>query len=213
MAGADVVVLARTGTGKTLAFTIPITEMLLKNSDAHTEKGRSPKVLVLAPTRELVTQISSDFQSLCEDDFSVLTVYGGVPLGPQCNSLRRGVDVLIGTPGRVIDLMERGVLCLDSVKHVVLDEVDRMLDMGFHKDVESIIAHLYEGESRQTSDGKPQTLLFSATMAPWVSSVAKRYLSDDTRHISFIEEQQNKTALNVTVCSLFDHGLLPICLP
>ncbi|KER30383.1 hypothetical protein T265_03216 [Opisthorchis viverrini] len=202
MAGADVVVLARTGTGKTLAFTIPITEMLLKNCDGHTEKGRSPKVVILAPTRELVTQISSDFQSLCEDDFSVLAVYGGVPLGPQCNSLRRGVDVLVGTPGRVIDLMERGVLCLDSVKHVVLDEVDRMLDMGFHKDVESIIAHMYESESRQTSDAKPQTLLFSATMPPWVSSVAKRYLSDDTRHVSFIEEQQNKTALNVTHLAL-----------
>ncbi|TGZ62033.1 hypothetical protein CRM22_007660 [Opisthorchis felineus] len=87
---------------------------------------------------------------------------------------------------------------MDSMKRVVLDEVDRMFNMGFHKDVESTIAHMYEGESRRTSDGKPQILLFSSTMPPWVTSVARRYLSDETHHISFIEEQQNKTALDMT---------------
>ncbi|KAF6774385.1 hypothetical protein AHF37_06502 [Paragonimus kellicotti] len=197
--GNDVIVIARTGTGKTLAFSLPITQLLLKRENF--KRGKYPAVLVLAPTRELVVQISGDFQSVCAEDFTVLAVYGGVPIGPQCSSLRRGVDVLVGTPGRIIDLIERGVLVLDSVKHVVLDEVDRMLDMGFSKDVESIISQLYEkkhdGEHSELE--KPQTLLFSATMPPWVSKVASKYLSKDVHRVSLIEQQENKTALNVTV--------------
>ncbi|KAF8565362.1 hypothetical protein P879_11259 [Paragonimus westermani] len=200
--GHDVIVISRTGTGKTLAFSLPITQLLLKQENF--KRRKYPAVLVLAPTRELVVQISGDFQSVCAEDFTVLAVYGGVPIGPQCSSLRRGVDVLVGTPGRIIDLIERGVLVLDSVKHVVLDEVDRMLDMGFSKDVESIIYQLYEkkedGELREQE--KPQTLLFSATMPPWVSNVASKYLSKDVHRVSLIEQQENKTALNVTHLAL-----------
>ncbi|KAF5404833.1 DEAD Asp Glu Ala Asp box polypeptide 21 [Paragonimus heterotremus] len=200
--GSDVIVIARTGTGKTLAFSLPITQLLLKQENF--KRRKYPVVLVLAPTRELVVQISGDFQSVCAEDFTVLAVYGGVPIGPQCSSLRRGVDVLVGTPGRIIDLMERGVLVLDSVKHVVLDEVDRMLDMGFSKDVESIISHLYEKkpDGEHCEQEKPQTLLFSATMPPWVSKVASKYLSKDVHRVSLIEQQENKTALNVTHLAL-----------
>ncbi|KAF7260880.1 hypothetical protein EG68_01950 [Paragonimus skrjabini miyazakii] len=200
--GNDVIVIARTGTGKTLAFSLPITQLLLNQENFR--RGKYPAVLVLAPTRELVVQISGDFQSVCAEDFTVLAVYGGVPIGPQCSSLRRGVNVLVGTPGRIIDLIERGVLVLDSVKHVVLDEVDRMLDMGFSKDVESIISHLYENkhDEEHCKLEKPQTLLFSATMPPWVSKVASKYLSKDVHRVSLIEQQENKTALNVTHLAL-----------
>uniref|UniRef100_A0A183B196 RNA helicase n=1 Tax=Echinostoma caproni TaxID=27848 RepID=A0A183B196_9TREM len=127
----------------------------------------------------------------------VLAIYGGVPLGPQCRALRKGTDIVVGTPGRVIDLMEKSVLNLSNLGHVVLDEVDRMLDMGFSKDVESILSGLYsEGNE------KPQTLLFSATMPAWVSSVAKSYLSKDAVHLSLIQGQENKTSNNVTHLAL-----------
>ncbi|CAH8664923.1 unnamed protein product [Dicrocoelium dendriticum] len=201
--GNDAVVLARTGTGKTLAFSLPIVQILLKSKITR-QRFRKPVVLVLAPTRELVVQITTDFQSLCEDDLSILSVYGGVPIGRQCSSLRNGVDVLIGTPGRIIDLTNRGALDLSCVNHVVLDEVDRMLDMGFSKDVCSIISHLYIEENQDgiSTTKKPQTLLFSATMPPWVSTIARDYLSENAFRLSLVGEQENKTALNVTHLAL-----------
>ncbi|CAL8073607.1 unnamed protein product [Calicophoron daubneyi] len=197
LGGDDAVVLARTGTGKTLAFSLPIVQRLLSDNNSALA-GRSPKVLVLAPTRELVTQITGDFQSICAEDVAVISVYGGAPLGPQCRALRGGVDIVVGTPGRVIDLMKRSVLNLSAAHHVVLDEVDRMLDMGFAKDVETILSELYSEDSAK----KPQTLLFSATMPSWVETVAENYLSKDAHRISLIEQQENKTALNVSHCAL-----------
>ncbi|RTG88196.1 ATP-dependent RNA helicase DDX21 [Schistosoma bovis] len=158
----------------------------------------SPVVLVLAPTRELVTQIATDFESICVHGIKVTSVYGGVPYKPQCDALRQGTHIVVGAPGRVIDLIEKGVLKLSSVRHVVLDEVDRMLDMGFSKDVESILSEIYSSENSE----KPQTLLFSATMPSWVSEISKSYLSEDTLHLSLIDEQETKTSTNVTHLAL-----------
>ncbi|CAH8675114.1 unnamed protein product [Schistosoma haematobium] len=193
--GRDAVVLARTGTGKTLAFSLPLVNSLIKGQGS---RPSSPVVLVLAPTRELVTQIATDFESICVHGIKVTSVYGGVPYKPQCDALRQGTHIVVGAPGRVIDLIEKGVLKLSSVRHVVLDEVDRMLDMGFSKDVESILSEIYSSENSE----KPQTLLFSATMPSWVSEISKSYLSEDTLHLSLIDEQETKTSTNVTHLAL-----------
>ncbi|TPP56766.1 DEAD Asp Glu Ala Asp box polypeptide 21 [Fasciola gigantica] len=197
ISGKDAVVLARTGTGKTLAFSLPIVMNILSGSKPQNH-GRGPLLLVLAPTRELVSQIVSDFESLCKKDLSIVGIYGGVPLGPQCRALRTGVDVVVGTPGRVIDLLEKTVLVLSSIRYVVLDEVDRMLDMGFSQNVDSILNGLYGDDGKN----KPQTLLFSATLPAWVSSVSKTYLSENVEHICLIQDQETKTSSNVTHLAL-----------
>ncbi|KAH8866394.1 ATP-dependent RNA helicase DDX50 [Schistosoma japonicum] len=193
--GKDAVVLARTGTGKTLAFSLPLVNQLIKRQESFKP---SPVVLVLAPTRELVTQIATDFESICVHGIKVTSVYGGVPYKPQCNALRNGTHVVVGAPGRVIDLIDKGILKLSSVQHVVLDEVDRMLDMGFSKDVEKILADIYNNETSK----KPQTLLFSATMPSWVSDISRNYLSNDALHLSLIDEQETKASTNVTHLAL-----------
>nr|CAH8873404.1 unnamed protein product [Trichobilharzia regenti] len=196
LSGRDSVVLARTGTGKTLAFSLPLINVLVKKQKTISKK---PVVIVLAPTRELVTQIASDFESICVNGIKVTSVYGGVPYKPQCDAIRSGCHIVVGAPGRIIDLIDKGVLKLSGVEHVVLDEVDRMLDMGFSKDVEKVLSGVYSNDS---SRQKPQTLLFSATMPTWVSSIASKYLSDDVFQLSLINEQEAKTSTNVTHLAL-----------
>ncbi|CAH8574502.1 unnamed protein product [Schistosoma turkestanicum] len=193
--GKDAVVLARTGTGKTLAFSLPLVNLLIEKQGSL---PRSPVVLVLAPTRELVAQIATDFESICTERIKVTSVYGGVPYKQQRDAFRFGTQIVIGTPGRMIDLLDKNILNLSSIQHVVLDEVDRMLDMGFSKDVERILSEIYNNEASE----KPQTLLFSATMPSWVSDISKNYLSDDALHLSLIDEQETKTSTNVTHLAL-----------
>ncbi|HEY3310115.1 MAG TPA: DEAD/DEAH box helicase [Anaerolineales bacterium] len=163
LTGADVIGQAQTGTGKTAAFALPILNNLQPAS-------RAPQALVMAPTRELALQVAEATSSMgqfCK--VRVLAVYGGAPYIRQINELRRGVDVVVGTPGRLIDLMERGVLDLGSVRTVVLDEADEMLSMGFIEDIETILA---------ATPVERQTALFSATMPTPIRRLADKYMRE-----------------------------------
>ena len=173
MAGVDIIGRAKTGSGKTLAFALPMVEKLLAGdaTGRRPTAGRLPRAIVLAPTRELANQVAGEIETACPPgSLTVRAVYGGTAIGPQLGDLRRGVDVVVGTPGRVQDLMERGALDLRDVQFVVLDEADQMLDMGFEKDMEAIL-------SAAPSEGR-QTLLFSATLPSWVQKAARRFAKD-----------------------------------
>ncbi|MFF5021115.1 DEAD/DEAH box helicase [Micrococcus luteus] len=167
--GRDVVGLAQTGTGKTGAFALPALARLAETTDVN-GRADTPQVLVLAPTRELALQVADAFDSYAKhlDDVSVLAVYGGSPYGPQLAGLRRGAQVVVGTPGRVIDHLERGSLDLSDLQTLVLDEADEMLRMGFAEEVDRILA--------STPDTK-QTALFSATMPPAIRRISAQYLN------------------------------------
>ncbi|MDI6098979.1 DEAD/DEAH box helicase [Actinoplanes sp. NEAU-A12] len=168
VAGSDLVGQAATGTGKTAAFALPVLQGLIA--------GRSdvgPAALVLVPTRELAEQVSQAVHRYGRDlGVRVLPVYGGQPIGRQLQALQRGVDVVVGTPGRVLDHIERATLKLSDVRTVVLDEADEMLDMGFAEDIEAILAE---------TPATRQTVLFSATMPPRIDSIARRHLRDPVR--------------------------------
>ncbi|ALU40728.1 cold-shock protein [Kocuria flava] len=170
LSGRDVVGLAQTGTGKTAAFAVPALSRLAELADVN-GVSRDVQVLVLAPTRELALQVGEAFSSYAThlEDFHVLPVYGGSPYGPQLAGLRRGAQVVVGTPGRVIDHLTKGSLDLSNLQYVVLDEADEMLRMGFAEDVEQIL-------SRTPAD--KQVALFSATMPPAIRKIAKQYLRD-----------------------------------
>lgn len=165
--GKDVIGQARTGTGKTFSFAIPLVEKL-QNDSEDWYRGRAPKVLVLTPTRELAIQVAKDFKDITKK-LAVTCFYGGSSYNPQIDAIRSGIDVLVGTPGRIKDHLQNQKLDLSKLKHVVLDEVDSMLDMGFAEQVEEILATSY----KPGAESNPQTLLFSATCPPWVYQVAK----------------------------------------
>jgi ATP-dependent RNA helicase DeaD len=161
--GEDVVGLAQTGSGKTAAFAIPLIEAL-------DGKVRGVQALVLAPTRELAAQAATEISSLSRyNPIRPVVLCGGVPIGPQIRALRnRSASVVVGTPGRILDHLQRGTLRLDSVRYLVLDEADRMLDMGFAPDVGRILSH--------TPEKKRQTALFSATMPDAIRGMVKRHM-------------------------------------
>ncbi|XP_074644801.1 nucleolar RNA helicase 2-like isoform X2 [Tubulanus polymorphus] len=189
--GKDVVAQARTGTGKTFSFAIPLVCHLEKLND--TARGRAPKALVMAPTRELAKQVGNDFDSLSSKVKSYC-IYGGVPYEPQMQAMRNGLDVLVGTPGRIYDYIERGTFDVTKLKYIVLDEVDQMLDMGFAEIVDKIISGAY---SKDQPEMNPQTLLFSATMPSWVRKTASKYMRDDMIQIDLIGQDRVKTATTV----------------
>ncbi|MCF7932645.1 MAG: DEAD/DEAH box helicase, partial [Acholeplasmataceae bacterium] len=148
--GKDVLGSAQTGTGKTAAFAIPILQGL-----SHMARSKTIKALILAPTRELAAQINDSFKAYGKHvRLSSAVIFGGVAQGPQTQAVRRGVDILVATPGRLLDLIGQGIVDLSSISYLVLDEADRMLDMGFIHDVKKIITHIPD---------KRQTMLFSAT--------------------------------------------------
>jgi ATP-dependent RNA helicase DeaD len=168
VAGNDLVGQAATGTGKTAAFALPVLQALTAGG-----RDAGPAALVLVPTRELAEQVSQAVHRYGRDlGVRVLPVYGGQPIGRQLQALQRGVDVVVGTPGRVLDHIDRATLRLGDVRTVVLDEADEMLDMGFAEDIEAILA-----ETPETR----QTVLFSATMPPRIDSIARRHLRDPVR--------------------------------
>ncbi|XP_061181669.1 nucleolar RNA helicase 2-like [Saccostrea echinata] len=189
--GEDVIGQARTGTGKTLSFALPLVEVLQKK---RTQRIRNcPKVIVMVPTRELAKQVSDVFESIGEG-LNVACFYGGTPYEKQMRAISSGIDVLVGTPGRIKDHIEKGNLDFSRVRHVVLDEVDRMLDMGFAEDVETIISSAYKTENEE----RPQTLLFSATLPPWAHETARKYMRQDKlAKISLINNQENRTSTTV----------------
>ncbi|MBZ0285500.1 MAG: DEAD/DEAH box helicase [Anaerolineae bacterium] len=172
--GVDVIAQAQTGTGKTAAFALPIIEKL-------DPKVRATQALVLTPTRELAVQVAEAFQSYSKyHRVSVLPVYGGQPIERQLRALERGVQVVVGTPGRILDHIRRKTLQLAPVRTVILDEADEMLNMGFIEDIETIL--------KETSETR-QTALFSATMPAPIAALARRYMHDAKR-ITVAAEQK-----------------------
>ncbi|WP_426050285.1 DEAD/DEAH box helicase [Brevundimonas sp. SL161] len=169
LAGRDVLGIAQTGTGKTAAFTLPLIERLSKGR----ARARMPRALVLAPTRELADQVAMSFEKYAKGTkLSWVLLIGGVSMGDQVAALNKGVDVLIATPGRLLDLFERGKMMLNGVELMVVDEADRMLDMGFIPDIERIF---------KLTPPKRQTLFFSATMPPEITRLTQAFLKDPTR--------------------------------
>lgn len=191
-AGKDIIAQARTGTGKTMAFAIPIVEAL-QSKKKKNDVCRSPKCLVLEPTRELAKQVGDDFNSICST-LRCCCVYGGVSYEKQNREMSQGVDILAGTPGRILDFINSGKIKLNEVEHVVLDEVDRMLDMGFQDSVEQILASVYGEKDAKRS---AQTLFFSATCPPWVKKTAAKYINQDYKFIDLIGSSRLKTATTV----------------
>ena len=202
--GRDVVARAKTGTGKTLAFSLPIVEKFLREDEEENNRGdedgegtrrrgsrdKRPRCIVLAPTRELAQQVEREIYSLAPS-FETLTVYGGAPIGPQESKLRRGVDFVVGTPGRVMDLLNRGTLDLSRVQHVVLDEADQMLAVGFEEDVETILEDVPKNR---------QTFLFSATMPHWVKKLQQKFLVDQV-NIDLVGEDTGKINKDIDLMS------------
>jgi ATP-dependent RNA helicase DeaD len=186
MEGHDVVGLAQTGTGKTAAFALPA----LSRLDLH---DRHPQVLVLAPTRELALQSADSFESFAGHlgNVNILPIYGGAPYGAQLSGLRRGAHVVVGTPGRIIDHLEKGSLDLSHLRFLVLDEADEMLNMGFQEDVERILSETPE---------ERQVALFSATMPSAIRRLSKQYLNDAQE---YTVKSEQRTADNITQDYLF----------
>ena len=186
MKGRDVVGLAQTGTGKTAAFALPVLSQIDPDK-------RYPQALVLAPTRELALQVSDSFQSFADhiDGVSILPIYGGQAYGIQLSGLRRGAQVIVGTPGRVIDHLEKGSLDISNLDFLVLDEADEMLNMGFQEDVERIL--------EDTPDSK-QVALFSATMPNAIRRISRDYLNDPEE---VTVKSETRTNTNITQRYLF----------
>src|SRR3954452_21627780 len=180
LAGSDVVGLAQTGTGKTAAFAIPILSKIDTSS-------RITQALVLAPTRELALQVAEAFSRYgAHLKVNVLPIYGGSPYGPQMAGLKRGAQVVVGTPGRVIDHLEKGSLDVSHLDYMVLDEADEMLQMGFAEDVERILS--------ETPEYK-QVALFSATMPPAIRKITSKYLHDP---VQITVKSKTATAENIS---------------
>ncbi len=193
LAGRDVLGQAQTGTGKTAAFALP----LLAKINVHEKK---PQALILAPTRELAIQVAEALQKYATNlpGFHVLPIYGGQAYGPQLAALRRGVHVVVGTPGRVIDHLEKGSLKLDEIKHLVLDEADEMLRMGFIDDVEKILT---------TTPAGKQVALFSATMPPQIKRIANTYLKDPVE-VAIASKTRTATTVRQRCIVLMPHAKL-----
>jgi ATP-dependent RNA helicase DeaD len=168
LTGRDLVGQAATGTGKTAAFALPVLQRIIRDGER-----KEPRALVLVPTRELAVQVSEAVRRYGHDlGARVLPIYGGEPIGRQLGGLKRGVDIVVATPGRALDHINRGTLKLSGLEVVVLDEADEMLDMGFAEDIEEILGN--------TPDGR-QTALFSATMPPRIDGMVRRHLRSPVR--------------------------------
>ena len=200
--GRDLLGIAQTGTGKTAAFMLPSIDRLAAAS--RMPRPSSCRMLILAPTRELATQIAESAQAYSRfSRLSVMTAFGGVPIGKQRRALERGVDVLVATPGRLIDLVEQRYLTLREVEILVLDEADQMLDLGFIHALKAIVQWL---------PAKRQTLFFSATMPKTIRDLADKFLSDPaevritpaattvervSQHVSFVRQNEKQALLTI----------------
>ncbi|MGW7693725.1 DEAD/DEAH box helicase [Streptomyces asiaticus] len=196
LSGTDVIGQAKTGTGKTLGFGLPLLERVIVPADVEAGRAKpeqlpdAPQALVVVPTRELCQQVTNDLLTAGKvRAVRVLSIYGGRAYEPQVEALKKGVDVVVGTPGRLLDLAGQKKLRLSSVKALVLDEADEMLDLGFLPDVEKII---------QLLPAKRQTMLFSATMPGQVISLARRYMSQPTHIRATAPDDEGATVANIT---------------
>lgn len=181
LAGRDVVMEAQTGSGKTLAYLIPLVEKLPRG-------GAGPRAMVVTPTRELALQVEKVLRAL-STDLRTTVLYGGVGYATQRLALKRGVDVVVGTPGRIIDMLGQGKLSLSRIQYLVLDEADEMLDAGFAPSVEKILGLTYE----------PQTVLASATMPAWVTRLVQKHTNDPVQ-----------VRLESNHADLLEHGLVRV---
>ncbi len=182
----DLIALAQTGTGKTAAFGLPLLQNVERSLQAQPNDGvATPRALVLCPTRELCLQIADDLTAYSKylPSVRILPVYGGSSIEAQIRTLRRGVEVIVATPGRLIDLMERGAASLDSIETVVLDEADEMLTMGFSESLQTILAEVPK---------ERHLLLFSATMPREISSIAASYMHQPKEIIVGTKNEGNK---------------------
>lgn len=181
----DILAAAQTGTGKTAGFTLPIIQML--SEEQVSQKKRPIRSLILTPTRELAAQIQENIiEYAANTSLDSMVVFGGVKIGRQISHLKQGVDILVATPGRLLDLCQQGACSLDQVEMLVLDEADRMLDMGFIRDIKKIMAMLPK---------KRQTLLFSATFSKEIKAMTREFLKDP---ITIEVSPENTTAETVT---------------
>ncbi|KAK8586784.1 hypothetical protein V6N13_085807 [Hibiscus sabdariffa] len=190
MQGRDMIGRAKTGTGKTLAFGIPIMDKIIRYN-ARYGRGRNPLCLVLAPTRELAKQVEKEFHESAPN-LDTICVYGGTPISNQMKQLNYGVDIAVGTPGRIIDLLKRGALHLTEVQFLVLDEADQMLQVGFAEDVETILERLPVNR---------QSLMFSATMPNWIRSLTRKQLKDPLT-IDLVGDSDQKLAEGISLYSV-----------
>ena len=197
LGGHDIIGQAKTGTGKTLGFGVPMLDRVVSPNDpafATMAHAGRPQALAVAPTRELAVQVAADLEKAGRRrGIRVLTVYGGRAYEPQIEALQRGVEVVVGTPGRLIDLARQGHLNLSSVKSLVLDEADEMLDLGFLPDVEKILA---------LTPASRQTMLFSATMPGPVVALARRYMRQPT-HIRAMSDDGASDSATVAATTQF----------
>jgi superfamily II DNA/RNA helicase len=187
LAGRDVMGAAQTGTGKTAAFSLPLLHKMLRHQNSSMSPARHPvRALVIAPTRELADQVAANITGYAQHSkLRVAVVYGGIDMKPQTAELKAGVEVLVATPGRLLDHIESKNCALNQVEYVVLDEADRMLDIGFLPDLQRILSYLPKAR---------QTLLFSATFSPEIRRLAESYLQDPV----LVEvARPNATATNV----------------
>lgn len=190
--GQDLIARAKTGTGKTLAFGIPMLDRIIKENEKLTRRfGKAAMGVVLAPTRELAKQVENELKESAPN-VEVICVYGGVSIEAQQRQLQRGVDVVVGTPGRIIDLLRRGSLNFHEVQYVVLDEADRMLAVGFAEDVEVIFQHL---------PPQRQSMLFSATMPDWVRGLSRKYMNNSLI-VDLVGDKDEKLAEGIKLLSI-----------
>ncbi|HET8819578.1 MAG TPA: DEAD/DEAH box helicase, partial [Xanthomonadaceae bacterium] len=196
LAGHDLLGGAQTGTGKTAAFGLPLLQRLSKETPAKSHPGsggRKPRALVLVPTRELAVQVADSIKAYGRHlNLNVTTIYGGAGMQPQIDNLRRGVDILVACPGRLIDHLERGTAKLDAVEVLVLDEADRMLDMGFLPAIKRVVARV---------PATRQTMLFSATFEPRIRGLAMEFMRNP---------QQVQVAANNTIAETITHRAHPV---
>ena len=178
--GHDLTARDRTGSGKTLAYTLPSLDRLRK---ANLFDGKNPKILIMVPTRELVIQVKSCIEKVAVSDWKLrsVAVYGGDDLRRQMETVQKGIDVMVATPGRLIDFINRGIIVFSDLRCLVLDEADEMLKQGFQKDIENI----FQAVMKQT-EKKPQTLLFSATIPSWVQEISEKYQEKNCTTIDLV---------------------------
>lgn len=193
MSGHDIIGQAKTGTGKTLGFAVPMLQQTVAPGDdgfSELPAPGKPQALAVAPTRELAVQVAGDLQTAAKRrGIRVATIYGGRAFEPQIEQLKKGVEVVVGTPGRLIDLANQGHLDLGYVRSVVLDEADEMLDLGFLPDVEKLLA---------MTPASRQTMLFSATMPGAVVSLARRYMTQPTHIRAMSEDGDDRQTVAAT---------------
>ena len=194
--GCDLIGRDRTGSGKTLAYSLPIIEKF-----RHQElfKNEYIKFLIILPTRELCIQVTNEIETLkiSSKEFNVISVYGGVEIRKHMDLLRGKVDIIVATPGRLIDLLERGKVDFQGIECLCLDEADEMLKMGFQQDVEKIYHYVNKAAYK-----KPQSLLFSATVPIWVERIAAKFMTKQKKLIDLIKDAEIKTSKTIAHCSM-----------